>query len=372
MKKIILLIICCTPMCTFAQTKYINEQSIVSEEKLEESDTLVFDYEEVVYNTYKEEFIKDEYKELNQCINCDLNDHIVKDVYTNEETPNLIKYVPTRSYTYNQIRIFSASNTIIYEFEIYANGEKIDYTSNLSGLINDSDFNTGDEVIKKQEINIFIDNVRADVLEIKVYSKDKLSGSTYLLYKEFENSNNIVAGYTYLSGFGILALNEQAYEEYSKKLDLTKPIYLIKKDYYQDYLVNRIILDEYVSSGTNLIYEDYKTLYHYKKYEKVVLDEEIHNDKETILDDASEEIKNKPIVIKTTNKKADEKKTTKVTTTNSINDEEILEVEPLMQKLDDTVVNKKDKVVVVIMIVCYIVLFIVLLIVYTCNFKENN
>ena len=375
MKKIILIIICFTPLCTFAETKYINQESIVSEEKLEESDTLVFDYEEKVYNTYNEEYVKDQYKELDKCINCDFNDYIIKYEYTNAETTDLIKYVPTTSYTYNQIRIFSSSNTVIYEFEIYADGVKIDYTSNLSDLINDSNLETGAEVIKKQEINIFINDVRADVLEIRVYSKEMLTGSTYFFYKEFETSNNIVSSFTYLSGFGALALNKIAYEEYSKKLDLSKPIYLTKKEYYQDYLLNRVILNEYVSTGSNLIYDDYKTLYHYKKYERVDLDEEEKNTSydQFILNESSEEIENNSSTDTSIINNKVITKTKKIeTTTSKIIDDEIVEVEPLMQKLDDTIVNKKDKVIVIIIIGCYIILSIVLLVFYIYSFKENN
>lgn len=380
MKKIILIIICFTPLCVLAETKYINEQSIVSEEKLEESDTLVFDYEEKLYNTYRDEYIKDEYKELNKCINCDLTDSIIKYEYTNDETEYLIKYVPTTSYTYNQIRIFSSSNTTIYEFEIYADGVKINYTSDLSDLINDSNLETGVEVTNKQKINIFINDVRADVLEIRVYSKEMLTGSTYFLYKEFENDDNIVASYTYLSSFGALALNKIAYEEYSKKLDLTKPIYLTKKEYYQDYLLNRVKLNEYVSTGNNLIYDDYKTIYHYKTYEKVdeVLNEietqnneyETHNEIKPIVKSIASTVKKNTKNIETTTVKKINKNI-ETTTVKTIADE-IVEVEPLMQKLDDTVVNKKDKVVVIIMISCYIILSIVLLVFYIISFKENN
>ena len=372
-KKILILIIILliiSPSFVYANVVYGEYQEFImnTDKYMEETDTLK--REEVkLYNTYEIKKVDLGYKE--ECINCDTSDYISETVESKEEIPGGIKYQPVLSSNSRLEWIsfydFDIDKPVkLYEIEIYSGNKKIDYTffnsdKDVYKNLNDGDRNTYYMLKYGDTINILIEgnyldkNITINIVGPELHSKSiyyTSKGPTKSPTKVLKNlANNIYfvddLNFNELKNkygsinYGFTNGNGETFESLN-------PYYKKELKKYHCYGEEKVILNDYVTEGENLIYDDFITKYNY--YTRI---------KEEISDDVSIDKTSK--VTKTTTKRVKTKKVS-TTTTKLVGDEnngldleenEILQAEPLFNEIvpKEKTSNIKFIVIVILLII---------------------
>ena len=346
-KKILILIIILliiSPSFVYANVVYGEYQEFImnTDKYMEETDTLK--REEVkLYNTYEIKKVDLGYQE--ECINCDTSDYISETIESKEEIPDGIKYQPILDLgtKFNFFMLYDFDYKIkINELNIYNNDKKIDYHFESSyqekyKYLNDGDLDTYVELKNDDKLGIYLkgtflaQNLVVEVVGTDLSSKILIlfSGSKTLVLKALAN-NIYFVDYSKFDelknkygsiNYGFTNGNGQTFESLN-------PYYKKELNKYHCYGEEKVILNDYVTEGENLIYDDFITKYNY--YTRL---------KEEISDDVS--IDKTSNVTKTTTKRVKTKKVS-TTTTKLVGDEnngldleenEILQAEPLFNEI---------------------------------------
>lgn len=367
-KKILILIIILliiSPSFVYANVAYGEYQEFImnTDKYMEETDTLK--REEVkLYNTYEIKKVDLGYKE--ECINCDTSDYILETVESKEEIPGGIKYQPVGISSSSILTAFSFYDfdepVKIYEIEVFSGDKKVDYVfmdsnKEIYKNLNDGDRSTYYTLSYGNKIGVFIQSryLAKDII-INIIGDEIHSKAMYL----FQNGPTIVvknlANHIYFVddlnfnelknkygsiNYGFTNGNGQTFESLN-------PYYKKEIKKYHCYGEEKVILNDYVTEGENLIYDDYITKYNY--YTRI---------KEEISDDVSIDKTSK--VTKTTTRMVKPKKVS-TTTTKLVGDEnngldleenEILQAEPLFNEIvpKEKTSNIKFIVIVILLII---------------------
>lgn len=381
-KKILILIIILliiSPSFVYANVVYGEYKEFImnTDEYMEETDTLK--REEVkLYNTYEIKKVDLGYKE--ECINCDMSDYISETIESDEEIPGGIKYQPVLSTNSRlgcvSLYDFDIDRSVkLYEIEIYSDNKKIDYTffnskKDVYKNLNDGDRNTyymlkyGDSIDILIEGDYLDQNITINIVGPELHSKflyitskgpaKVLKNLANNIYFVDESKFNELKNKFGSKDYGFTNGNGQTFESLN-------PYYKKEIKKYHCYGEEKVILDNYVTEGDNLIYDDYITKYNY--YTRI---------KEEISDDVSIDKTSK--VTKTTTKMVKTKKVS-TTTTKLVGDEnngldleenEILQAEPLFNEI-----GPKEKTSNIKFIVIVILLIITLqIIIFTLHRKK--
>lgn len=366
-KKILILIIILliiSPSFVYANVVYGEYQKFImnTDKYMEETDTLK--REEVkLYNTYEIKKVDLGYQE--ECINCDTSDNISETIESETEIPDGIKYQPILDLgtKFNFFMLYDFDYKIkINELNIYNNDKKIDYHFESSyqekyKYLNDGDLDTYVELKNDDKLGIYLkgtflaQNLVVEVVGTDLSSKILIlfSGSKTLVLKALAN-NIYFVDYSKFDelknkygsiNYGFTNGNGQTFESLN-------PYYKKELKKYHCYGEEKVILNDYVTQGENLIYDDFITKYNY--YTRL---------KEEISDDVS--IDKTSNVTKTTTKRVKRKKVF-TTTTKLVGDEnngldleenEILQAEPLFNEIvpKEKTSNIKFIVIVILLII---------------------
>lgn len=366
-KKILILIIILliiSPSFVYANVVYGEYQKFImnTDKYMEETDTLK--REEVkLYNTYEIKKVDLGYQE--ECINCDTSDYISETIESETEIPDGIKYQPILDLgtKFNFFMLYDFDYKIkINELNIYNNDKKIDYHFESSyqekyKYLNDGDLDTYVELKNDDKLGIYLkgtflaQNLVVEVVGTDLSSKILIlfSGSKTLVLKALAN-NIYFVDYSKFDelknkygsiNYGFTNGNGQTFESLN-------PYYKKEIKKYHCYGEEKVILNDYVTEGENLIYDDYITKYNY--YTRI---------KEEISDDVSIDKTSK--VTKTTTRMVKPKKVS-TTTTKLVGDEnngldleenEILQAEPLFNEIvpKEKTSNIKFIVIVILLII---------------------
>lgn len=366
-KKILILIIILliiSPSFVYANVVYGEYQKFImnTDKYMEETDTLK--REEVkLYNTYEIKKVDLGYQE--ECINCDTSDNISETIESETEIPDGIKYQPILDLgtKFNFFMLYDFDYKIkINELNIYNNDKKIDYHFESSyqekyKYLNDGDLDTYVELKNDDKLGIYLkgtflaQNLVVEVVGTDLSSKILIlfSGSKTLVLKALAN-NIYFVDYSKFDelknkygsiNYGFTNGNGQTFESLN-------PYYKKELKKYHCYGEEKIILNDYVTQGENLIYDDFITKYNY--YTRL---------KEEISDDVS--IDKTSNVTKKTTKRVKTKKVS-TTTTKLVGEEnngldleenEILQAEPLFNEIvpKEKTSNIKFIVIVILLII---------------------
>ena len=380
-KKILILIIVLliiSPSFVYANVVYGEYQEFImnTDKYMEETDTLK--REEVkLYNTYEIKKVDLGYKE--ECINCDTSDYILETVESKEEIPGGIKYQPVGISSSSILTAFSFYDfdepVKIYEIEVFSGDKKVDYVfmdsnKEIYKNLNDGDRSTYYTLSYGNKIGVFIQSrylakdIIINIIGDEIHSKAMYlfhNGPTivvknlanHIYFVDDLNFNELKNKYGSIN-YGFTNGNGQTFESLN-------PYYKKEIKKYHCYGEEKVILDNYVTEGDNLIYDDYITKYNY--YTRI---------KEEISDDVSIDKTSK--VTKTTTKMVKTKKVS-TTTTKLVGDEnngldleenEILQAEPLFNEI-----GPKEKTSNIKFIVIVILLIITLqIIIFTLHRKK--
>ena len=366
-KKILMLIIILliiSPSFVYAKVIYGEYQEFImnTDEYIEETDTLK--REEVrLYNTYEIKKVDLGYKE--ECINCDTSDYILDTIESKEEMSGGNKYQPVGVSSSPILTCISFCDfekpVKIYEIEIYSGDKKVDYifinnsNKEIYKNLNDGDKNTYYTLSYGNKISIFIQgryfakDITINIIGDEIHSKaiylfnaeptivvKNLANHIYfvddLKFNELKNKYGAI-------NYGFTNGNGQTFESLN-------PYYKKELKKYHCYGEEKVILNDYVTDGENLIYDDFITKYNYYTRTKEKIDDDVSIDKTSK-------------VTKTTPKKIKTKKVS-TTTTKLVNDEsndleenEILQAETLFNEI--TPKEKKGNIKYIVIIILIII-----------------
>lgn len=356
---IILLII--SPSFVYAKVVYGDYQEFITNtnEYMEETDTLK--REEVrLYNTYKIKKVDLGYKD--ECINCDMSDTQESVLEFTTKVDGSISFQPVIALKENVsvINLFDFDQkTNIYEINIYDGEKKINYNffsevKDKFKYLCDDDESTFAEITLFDHIYISFPKVKAENLKIEIVGEDVSCGVYFSFSGKGSSSsrtklraNNIY----FVTAEEAVDLKEKygfivdKYTDASGNLfESINPYYIKNEKKYHCYGEEKVILNNYVKDGDNLIYDDYITLYNYyvrSKTEVVEIDENGQNNQniEEIVENL-EKVENisitKPIINRQKNKKSVKKnlEIDQLTTEEkkSVIENEVLKVEPLFNE----------------------------------------
>lgn len=366
-KKILMLIIILliiSPSFVYAKVVYGEYQEFImnTDKYMEETDTLK--REEVrLYNTYEIKRVDLGYQE--ECINCDTSDYISETVESETKIPGGIKYQPVliANSILKSFTLFDFDKAVkIYEIEIYSGDKRVDYVFMDPNKVtyknlNDGDRNTYYMLTIRDKLGVYIkDNYEAKDITINIIGDEinstifvYFNGNKSLTLKNLANHiyfvddlnfNELKNKYGSIN-YGFTNGNDQTFESLN-------PYYKKELKKYHCYGEEKVILNDYVTEGENLIYDDFITKYNY--YTRT---------KEEISDDVSIDKTSK--VTKTTTKRVKTKKVS-ITTTKLVGDEnngldleenEILQAEPLFNEIvpKEKTSNIKFIVIVILLII---------------------
>lgn len=367
-KKILILIIILliiSPSFVYANVVYGEYQEFImnTDKYMEETDTLK--REEVkLYNTYEIKKVDLGYKE--ECINCDTSDYISETVESKEEIPGGIKYQSVGISSSSILTAFSFYDfdepVKIYEIEVFSGDKKVDYVfmdsnKEIYKNLNDGDRSTYYTLSYGNKIGVFIQgrylakDIIINIIGDEIHSKAMYlfqNGPTivvknlanHIYFVDDLNFNELKNKYGSIN-YGFTNGNGQTFESLN-------PYYKKEIKKYHCYGEEKVILNDYVTEGDNLIYDDYITKYNY--YTRI---------KEEISADVS--IDKTSNVTKTTTRMVKTKKVS-TTTTKLVGDEnngldleenEILQAEPLFNEIvpKEKTSNIKFIVIVILLII---------------------
>ena len=389
-KKILILIIILliiSPSFVYANVVYGEYKEFImnTDEYMEETDTLK--REEVkLYNTYEIKKVDLGYQE--ECINCDTSDYISETIESDEEIPGGIKYQPVLS-TNSRLGCvsfydFDIDRSVkLYEIEIYSGNKKIDYTffnskKDVYKNLNDGDRNTyymlkyGDSIDILIEGDYLDQNITINIVGPELHSKflyitskgpaKVLKNLANNIYFVDESKFNELKNKFGSKDYGFTNGNGETFESLN-------PFYKKEIKKYHCYGEEKVILDNYVTEGDNLIYDDYITKYNYyiRTKEEIIDDEAKSNNINNLIDKTIEVKKTTTNQVKP--KKASNKTTSLVTNNVEKNvsvDEEVLQVSPLFNEF-----NPKEKKSNIKFVVIVILLIITLqIIIFTLHRKK--
>lgn len=379
-KKILMLIIILliiSPSFVYAKVVYGEYQEFImnTDKYMEETDTLK--REEVrLYNTYEIKRVDLGYQE--ECINCDTSDYILETIESDKEIPGGIKYQPVliANSILKSIILYDFDKSVkIYEIEIYSGDKRVDYVFMDPNKVtyknlNDGDRNTYYMLTIRDKLGVYIkDDYEAKDITINIIG-DEINSKIFVYFNRNESLTlkNLANHIYFVDDLNFNELkNKYGSIDYgfSDENDLTSeslnPYYKKELKKYHCYGEEKVILNDYVTEGENLIYDDFITKYNY--YTRT---------KEEISDDVSIDKTSK--VTKTTTKRVKTKKVS-TTTTKLVGDEnngldleenEILQAEPLFNEI-----TPKEKTSNIKFIVIVILLIITLqIIIFTLHRKK--
>ena len=379
-KKILMLIIILliiSPSFVYAKVVYGEYQEFImnTDKYMEETDTLK--REEVrLYNTYEIKRVDLGYQE--ECINCDTSDYILETIESEAEIPGGIKYQPVliANSILKSFTLFDFDKSVkIYEIEIYSGDKRVDYVFMDPNKVtyknlNDGDRNTYYMLTIRDKLGVYIkDDYEAKDITINIIG-DEINSKIFVYFNRNESLTlkNLANHIYFVDDLNFNELkNKYGSIDYgfSDENDLTSeslnPYYKKELKKYHCYGEEKVILNDYVTEGENLIYDDFITKYNY--YTRT---------KEEISDDVSIDKTSK--VTKTTTKRVKTKKVS-TTTTKLVGDEnngldleenEILQAEPLFNEI-----TPKEKTSNIKFIVIVILLIITLqIIIFTLHRKK--
>lgn len=340
MKKSLLILIIIfliiSPSLVYASTTYGEYQEYLmnTDEYIEESDTLK--REEIkLYNTYEIKSIDLGYEK--ECSKRDENDTIEEEYEYADKVDGSIGYQAVLALD-KKVQGFSffdfGKKTKIYELNVYDGDQKINYSfyahyQEKYKYIFDDDLNTYAEVYLNDKISIFLKSIVSKDLKIEIIGEDiNCTG-----YFSFSNKLN-GASFVKINAHNIYFVDNQTAEKIKEKygfvvhyytdaagntFESLNPFYVKKEKKYHCYGTEKVILNNYVSNGDNLIYDDYITRYNYYIRSKNEVEDNVVK---------SVNVKKKIKKKKTTTTKIEENKN------ENINEEkeEIIQVEPLFNE----------------------------------------
>lgn len=366
-KKILMLIIILliiSPSFVYAKVVYGEYQEFImnTDKYMEETDTLK--REEVrLYNTYEIKKVDLGYQE--ECINYDSSDYILETIESETEIPGGIKYQPVliANSILKSFTLFDFDKSVkIYEIEIYSGDKRVDYVFMDPNKVtyknlNDGDRNTYYMLTIRDKLGVYIkDNYEAKDITINIIGDEinstifvYFNGNKSLTLKNLANHIYFVDDLNFnelKNKYG--SINYGFTNENGQTFESLNPYYKKELKKYHCYGEEKVILNDYVTEGENLIYDDFITKYNY--YTRT---------KEEISDDVSIDKTSK--VTKTTTKRVKTKKVS-TTTTKLVGDEnngldleenEILQAEPLFNEIvpKEKTSNIKFIVIVILLII---------------------
>ncbi len=374
-KKILILIIILliiSPSFVYAKFVYGEYQEFImnTDEYMEETDTLK--REEVkFYNTYEIKKVDLGYKE--ECINCDTSNYISEILESGDEIKGGIKYQPilALSTKFSFFMLYDFDYKIkINELNIYDNDNKVDYYFENSyqekyKYLNDGDIDTYVELENDDKLGIYLKGTfLAENLVIEIVG-DELSSKIFILFNGGKMpvlkvlANNIY----FVDEFNSNELkNKYGSIDYDftdgagKTFESLNPYYKKEIIKYHCYGEEKVILNNYVAVGSNLIYDDYITKYNYY----IRTREEINDDIQEIKSEEnlnSEQSENKTVA---TNQVKTKNKSNKVTSLinnnvekNISEENDILQAEPLFNEVVSN--DRENKVKFVIIVILLII-----------------
>lgn len=279
---------------TYAETFYGEYYKVDNIDGLNEDLIKIDSYK--IYNTFKLEYEDMGYMMENDDYLKDEDDYIYEESLVNEYRDSDTHIKINTTYENMDILHFNylSENIKIYEVEFYYKNEKINYTiNNLNHFldinqlditnINDGNYDTYyTNIITHQYLRACISfnllkMYNLNDLKIVVYTKQgDNSDITMVLdnYKYFELYNNIDRKHI-ITFNTVDKVNENVEYFYKERIKLYK--------YYKE---NKIILNNYVREGDNLILDDYNIVNEYYKRDKIILkDDFIINNKDMTIDD---------------------------------------------------------------------------------------
>lgn len=379
-KKILMLIIILliiSPSFVYAKVVYGEYQEFImnTDKYMEETDTLK--REEVkLYNTYEIKRVDLGYQE--ECINCDTSDYILETIESETEIPGGIKYQPIliANSILKSFTLFDFDKSVkIYEIEIYSGDKKVDYVFMDPNKVtyknlNDGDRNTYYMLTIRDKLGVYIkDDYEAKDITINIIG-DEINSKIFVYFNRNESLTlkNLANHIYFVDDLNFNELKNKYgsidygfSDENDRTSETLNPYYKKELKKYHCYGEEKVILNDYVTEGENLIYDDFITKYNY--YTRT---------KEEISDDVSIDKTSK--VTKTTTKRVKTKKVS-TTTTKLIGDEnngldleenEILQTDPLFNEI-----TPKEKTSNIKFIVIVILLIITLqIIIFTLHRKK--
>lgn len=371
-KKILFIVVILLLMCpsfVYAYTVYGEYKPYIMDtfEYMEESDTLKRE-EVTLYNTYEIRNVDLGY--LETCENPVEDDFEITSVESASFIPGSVKYQPILAFTDTFLGIAFLdfeTKTKVNEIKIYSNGEEVEYTFNgfyqdKFKYLNDGENDTytilggNDKVCLRVKDGLLASNVEVVIIG------DDLSAKTFVYFKGHNNAevvktkaNNVYfvneeeanilkskygfVNYGYTDGAG------NTYESIN-------PYYLKKIKKHRCYREEKVILNNYVAEGDNIIKDDSQKKYNYYiRTKEEVIDSVIHTTTKSI---KKEKKKSENKEVKQTKFEEDEKI-----------EDDIVKVEPLFKS-----VKTKDKKTYKKVIIIILIIIILQIIVYTLHRKK--
>ena len=276
MKKIItiLILFICFGSNVYAST-YYSDYKYIGTNEIELNDEV--SVEEIkLYNTYTLEYKDLGYIEENDLYIKDENDYILNNSFVEDyiENSEEVVIIPTSNFQTCSIKINNLGlNTRISEIELIYNDKKIDYKfmyNNISNSknIKDNDYNTYATILSNKAYIRFETSINFSIHKLKIV--------IHTLEQNIDSTFDIELGYDI---YNIHLRNNKKHMYTFKDIDNIEYKYLKSDKLYRCYEEVKVKNNVYVTSGDNLLLDDYKYVKKYYKRDKLVLsDNNIIND----------------------------------------------------------------------------------------------